>query len=569
LSAAVRARWSSAEVPATADSLSRAGYARPLAVLLAQRGIDGPEAAARFLAPRREDLVASSELAGLSAAAQRLANARRAGERVLVVGDYDVDGVAATAIVAAALRSAGVEVETLLPRRDAEGYGLQALHVERAAELGAAVLVAVDSGTNAVEATREAQRQRIDLIVLDHHLPEGVASGDRILVNPRSSLHLPAARDLTASGLALRLAAEVLARLERAVPWDALLRVACLGTIADVAPLVGDNRIIAALGLATLADSRSPGLRALLETADLRGGPVSAADVAFRLAPRLNAAGRLETADAALELLLARDVARAREIARRLERLNSERQGIERRIVDEARRVATSTGNPPPLIVEWSATWHRGVVGVAAAKLARELHRPTILLAVDGETATGSGRSVAGIALHEFLRPWSGELERFGGHAQAIGLTAALPRLASLRSRWQTAASAWSARLQRRERVYSLAVPPHDIDGALLEALESLAPFGAGNEEPLFRVGPCRLRGAPRRFGNGHLGFELVETSTAGGLGLEAIVWRAEERGLDPPADDFELLGAVERDRRGRVRLRVEDLRPASGEGSD
>ena len=557
-------------VPPASAALRAAGYESPLAELLAQRAHSDPTAAARFLTPVLSDLTPVDAIAGLAAAADRLAGAAASGERLLVVGDYDVDGVTATALTAATLGALGAAVETLLPQRHGEGYGLQPLHIERAAAIGARLVVAVDSGTSAHAAWTEAERRGIDLVIVDHHLPaqDGPlpSVAGRWVVNPRLAETRTSATDSTAAGLAARLAAELFARAGREVPWDGLLRLAALGTIADVAPLVGDNRVLAALGLATLAETPSPGLRELQRLASTRA-PLSAADVAFRLAPRLNAAGRLADAEAALELLLTRDATRARALAAQLERWNSERQGIERRILDEARALLGQRAELPWIVVLWSRQWHRGVVGVAAARLARELHRPTILLAQDGDEATGSGRSVAGLSLHDLIAPWSGELVRFGGHAQAIGLTVAVDRIESLREGWEGAAEAWRDRLSSRETRFDLELPVAAISADLAASLERLAPFGAGNPEPLFRIGPCSAAGRPAPFGKGHVRFTI---SAAGGDGprFALVAWNGAERwGSGLPAQ-FELLAAVERDPRLGVRLRLAELRsfPASSD---
>jgi single-stranded-DNA-specific exonuclease len=555
----VPARWVAAPVPPAAEALVAAGYPRRLATLLALRDVRDVEEARRFLAPAHDDLHDPAALPGFAAAVARLARAAAGGEVALVVGDYDVDGVSATALLTAALAALGARPTALLPRRDAEGYGLQPLHARRAAEAGATLLVAVDSGTNAVDAADEARRLGIDLVVVDHHLPEGAELRGAIVVNPRLDDRYPCP-DLTAAGLALKLAAALFDRSGRPVPWEALLRVAALGTVADVAPLVGENRVVVALGLRALAEPRSPGLRALMAVAGVRA-PVAAADVAFRLAPRLNAAGRLGSADAALELLMTRDAGRAERLARELHELNAQRQRVEERLLEEARaELARRGGSPPPIVVAWGPGWHRGVVGIAAARLAREVNRPTLLLAVDGELAVGSGRSAEGIALHDFLRPWAARLERFGGHAQAVGLTARAERLEALREEWETAAGAWAPRFADPVRRYDLALEPAELDEELMRELERLEPFGAGNLEPLFRFGPCRLAGAARDFGRGHLSFAISRLD--GGATVPVVAWRGAERKAELEAP-FELLAAVERDRPRGLRLRLVELRPA------
>ena len=553
-----QAVWTRVEPPAAA-SLAAEGFGVRPARLLAQRGlVDGAQARA-FLSPSLLDLHPPRQLLGLEAAVERLAAAKRRGERVAIVGDYDVDGVTATALLAATLRSDGLEVETILPRRDAEGYGFQPVHVERAAAASCALLVTVDCGMQGIDAATTAARRGLDLIVTDHHLPGEALPSPAVIVNPRQPGCGYPFRDLTGAGLALKLAAAYLESAGREVPWPALLRIACLGTIADVAPLVGENRAIAALGLAALADSRSPGLRALLESAGVQP-PVRAADVGFRIGPRLNAAGRLDSPEPALELLLTRDARRAAELVDRLGRLNAERQAHEAAILEDARAELDRRGDLPPVVVAWRAGWHRGVVGVAAGRLAREIHRPVLLLAVDGELATGSGRSVAGISLHQLLQPWSERLERFGGHDQAVGLTARTGDLVDLRAALEATAADWDERLLVPRLDYDDELDPGELGEELWRTVHALEPFGMGNPEPVFRVGPLRAEGEPRPFGARHLSVRAARG--ADGDSLELVGWGWAGRGPDWKRP-FEVLAHLDRDRmRGGIVLRLVDARP-------
>jgi single-stranded-DNA-specific exonuclease len=557
----VPTRWVAATEPPAAAGLATALGDRRLAFLLAQRGVASAAQASAFLAPGLDQLHPAELLLGLPEAVTRLAEACRRGECVAVVGDYDVDGVSATALLSAVLRSAGARVETLLGRRHEEGYGLHATHARRARERGASVLVAVDCGTNSHAAAGEARALGLELVIVDHHLLEQGVPSQAILVNPRQPGDRYPFSELAAVGLALKVAVHLLERLERPVPWEALLRVACLGTIADVVPLVGENRVIAALGLSALPGTRSPGLRALIEEAGLRP-PLRAEDLAFRLAPRLNAAGRLGSAEPALELLLSRDIARARTLAGELGRLNQERQQLEARILEQAREQIAGRG-PSRLGVAWSPEWNRGVVGVAASRLVRELGHPVVLLAVDGDEATGSGRSVPGIHLHDFLRPWAGRLVRFGGHAQAVGLTLRRGELDTLSREWQDATEDWDAGALEPSLRYDLELAPVEADDpALLEQIERLAPFGAGNPEPLLRIGPLEPAGPVRRFGNGHGARPM--TGPRRSAPIEAYGWGWGDRlaALDGPV---EVLVHLERDLwRGGPRLRLADLRTAA-----
>ncbi|MEM6456902.1 MAG: DHHA1 domain-containing protein, partial [Acidobacteriota bacterium] len=324
---------------------------------------------------------------------------------------------------------------------------------------------------------------------------------------------------------------------------------------------------IAALGLEALASTRSPGLTALMEVAGV-APPLSATDIGFRLGPRLNAPGRLDAADKALQLLLSRSRTEARALAAELDRWNRDRQASEQQVVSEAREAVLQRaesqpdGEMPPILVAWSERWHRGVVGIAAGRLAREFHRPTLLLAVEEDSATGSGRSLPGIHLHGFLDAWRDDLLRFGGHAQAVGLTAPRAELDSLRDAWEAAARRWLDVVRTRHRRYELSVTVDQVTPALLDQIERLAPFGQGNARPLLRVrGPLTLLGPPRRFGNGHLS-ALCRPADGEAPPLRLLGWGWQARSGDLEAAPFELLGHLEHDRyRGGIVLRLVDAR--------
>ncbi len=304
----------------------------------------------------------------MNAALDLLVGAHRRGEPVAVIGDYDVDGLTATALLLGVLRAVGIEAHAILPNRHAGGYGPQPRHMQQAAELGCRLVITADCGIRAHEALAEAKRRGLAVIVTDHHLPGEVPVEAAAVVNPRQPGCTYPFRDLAGVGLALKVGAALLQRFERPVPWPALCRIACLGTIADAAPLVGENRVLASHGLAGLAATPSLGLRALLAEAQV-GAPVSAHDVGFRIGPRLNAVGRLGAADPALELLLTRDPARARELAAELGRANEQRRALEKRVVDDC--AARYEGRDlPSILVGWSTEWNRGVVGIAAGRLA-------------------------------------------------------------------------------------------------------------------------------------------------------------------------------------------------------
>lgn len=549
-----------APVPAAAAGLEREGIPDWLAVLLARRGVVDGSGAERFLKPSLDQLHDPFLLAGMEQAVLRLLRAREMRERVAIVGDYDVDGVTATAQLLAVFAACGLEVRPILPHRLREGYGFQPIHVERAAGEGCSLIVTADCGSSSAEAVERSLALGIDVLITDHHLPGCELPGGTIHVNPRQPGCSYPYPDLAAAGLALKLSSAFAGRCGRPLDLSALLRIACLGTIADLVPLTGENRVIAALGLQALGQARSQGLKALIQQSGMKP-PFTAADVGFRLGPRLNAAGRLHDAERALELLMSRDPRRAAELALELDGWNRQRQVEETRVVDEARRLLLERSPLPPILVAWSPGWHKGVVGVAAGRLAKELHRPTVLLAVENDLATGSGRSVPGIELHGFLSTWKERMERFGGHAQAIGLTVALERLEDLRREWEDAAMNWPEGLLVRRYEYELRLEPRQVTARLLSELERLEPFGQSNPRPLVQVGPLRLAGTPRLFGNGHLS---AQARGEDGSPVELLGWGWQEKASNL-GGSFEVLACIENDsyRAGPV-LRLIDSRPVA-----
>lgn len=522
-------------------------------------------AAERFLHPQPEHLHDPFLLHGVAAAADRLTQARDEEEKVAVVGDYDVDGVSASALLLAVLRACSIECHEVLPHRLREGYGFQPVHVERALELGCRIVVTVDCGVTAGDAIAAAEEAGLEVIVTDHHLPGSALPESALLINPRQeSCSYPFA-DLAGVGLALKLAQAVAQRCDRQLDLRALLRIACLGTIADLVPLRGENRVIAALGLAELGRTRSPGLRALFRVSGIKP-PFTASDVGFRIGPRLNAAGRLDDAAMALELLLVRDRRRAEELAESLDGWNRSRQAEEARVFEQAKEklleLYPEDEALPPLIALWDESWHKGVLGIAAGRIARDFHRPTLLLAQEGEHAVGSGRSIGSIALHRFLEPWKERLVRFGGHSQAVGLTAPVAELEALRQEWlDRAGEEWTADQLRKVYEYEIELTADQVTDDLLRALDRLEPFGQGNQRPLLRVGPLERLGGGRIFGKQDNHLSAVARGPDGHrVNLLGWQWAPRRADLD---GSFEVLAFLEQDRyRRQPVLRLVDARP-------
>lgn len=516
------ARWLLPRInEAEVDELSRSvPVSRPAARVLWRRGYRDAAAARRFLESSLEDLHDPFLMKGMSAAVERLRRAVTGGERILLYGDYDVDGATSIVILKKAIQMAGGAAEHYVPNRLAEGYGMRAEVIERAAAQGVSLVVSVDTGIRAAEALERARALDLDVIVTDHHLPETGLPPAVAILNPKQPGCTYPEKDLCGAGITLKLVQALFETLgwpedRRRRVIASMVKMVAIATVADVVPLVGENRIIVKHGLAGLASVRNPGLRALLDVAGFNLGEVpSAGQVAFRLAPRLNAAGRMASAEDVVRLFLTEDEQKARELAEQLHALNQERQAAEARIVaqilDECARAPVS--DDQSALVFAGAGWHPGVIGIVANRLVDRFHRPAIVLSVDPETglARGSGRSIAAFHLLEALEAVQDLLLRFGGHKQAAGLTLAADRIDELRRRLNR----YAAERLRPEDL----LPTHEFDARLdldeltAEAVEDifrLAPFGFGNPAPLFVVERAEIVGEPSVYGENHLRIRL------------------------------------------------------------
>jgi len=548
------------ELPAK-EILCAAGYPAWLAALLSRRGISTPEEAHSFLHPSLDQLHSPQLLHGMNSAVQRLKQARDNKERVALIGDYDVDGISGTALLLAVLRACGVGTEAIIPHRKKDGYGFQVVHVDQALERGCGLIVTIDCGTTSAAAASSAMERGLDVIVTDHHLP-GKDLPDGILqINPRKSECNYPFQDLAGAGVAMKLALAFAEACARPIDPRLLLRIACLGTIADLVPLLGENRVIAKLGLQELERTNSVGLQALIAVSGIKP-PYSTEDVGFRLGPRLNAPGRLDSAELSLDLLLSRDPERAKKLAQDLDSSNRERQVWEKQVSEEA-AVIFAGEHDSPILVGWSSSWHRGVVGIAAGRLAKEWNRPVLLFAVEGESAVGSGRSAAGIHLHEFLSIWREQLPKFGGHAQAVGLTIKSADLEYWSATWKAAAAKWLSLVRIKQIEYEVELAAKDLSVETLKQLQSLEPFGQGNPRPVIRTsGGLQLTGRPRSFGNGHI--SAIARSLEGDSRIKILGWNWKDR-LHLLQGAFEALGNLELDRYfGGIVFRLIDARPIS-----
>jgi single-stranded-DNA-specific exonuclease len=526
------------------------GLSHPVAQVLVRRGLGDPDAARRWLAADTEHH--HSEFQGMGDAVALILRHAEAGSRITVHGDYDVDGVCSTAVLVRALGRLGATVDFYLPSRLEDGYGLNALTVQRLADKGTNLLITADCAITAVDEVAAARAAGMDVVVTDHHSPraDGVLP-DAPIVHPALSGY-PCV-DLCAGGVAYKVAQalmEAAGRDPREVDED--LDLVALATVADVVPLKGENRRLVRAGLKALAATRKPGLRALMRVAKVDPTRLDAGSIGFRLAPRINAAGRLYRADAGLELVLTEDPERAAAVADELDRCNAERRLTEQRILFAAEAQVREQGDQPAYVLA-GEDWHPGVVGIVASRIAERYHRPAVLIALDEATGSGSGRSVPGFDLLAGLNASAEHLVKHGGHKAAAGLEVRREDLDAFRAAFVAHAEVHLTEELRTpvERVDAV-VAGDELGLKLAEELETLAPFGMGNPSVRLLVPAARLTD-PRPMGEGNKHLRL--SVEAGGLRARAVSFGCDGKlpeGSEGPLDATfalelnEFQGAVE-----------------------
>ncbi len=544
-----------------------------LAQCLLNRGLSEPASAAAFLEPRLKSLADPFLLPNMDAAVERLWRARTRAEPLVIFGDYDVDGVTSTALLIEVLRALGWQVESYLPHRMDEGYGLSRDGVENCLQKfpKTTLLLAVDCGSTAVESIACLRARGVEVLVLDHHQPSDPAPDVVALVNPQLSVD-GRFRELCSAGLAFKLAHALVKRgREESLPGFAdfdlrsLLDLVALGTVADLVPLTGENRILVPAGLERLCKTDRPGLIALKKVAEVNGA-VGAYEVGFQLGPRLNAAGRMENAEAALRLILAEAEADAEPLAAELNTRNRERQEVERGIAEKAIGAVRARFDAARdyVIVEGQLLWHIGVVGIVASRVLREFYRPTLILGGDNAEFRGSGRSIEGFDLAAALRECDDLLVRHGGHAMAAGVTVQPDKVDALRDRL----NAIARRTLRPDQLQ----PPLRLDAETnladitLDAVQELArlePFGQGNPAVQLVVRGLRCSRPPFRMGKEKQHAKLFVTD--GSANAEAVFWSVGKAALPDGSFDLAAVPQInEYNGRQSVQLKVLDWRPAT-----
>jgi single-stranded-DNA-specific exonuclease len=536
-------RWTYTPLAAEeVEALSkRAGVSRVLAELLLRAGLRDHEAANAFLQPALAGLNDPFLLHNLQSAAARLRQAIAQREQIVVLGDYDVDGVSSTALLVMVLRRFGLNPRFIVPRRSEDGYGLSRSAIDRALEAGKPHLfIALDCGTNSHEETAYLRAQGIDVMVIDHHRSKEAPSQDGLLINPhvhacaQNSDH--AWRHLCTVGLVFKLCHGLLKQLRienHPVAFRIKLRdhldLVALGTIADLVPLTGENRILARNGLRILEQTQRPGLRALMEVAGVKPAQgITPTDISFRLGPRINASGRLADAALSVELLLSDDAKFCSDTAHQLDAFNRERQEIERTITEEAERLIETQFASHAGIVLFADNWHPGVVGIVAGRVTRKYNRPCVVLGNEGDLAKGSGRSVDGINLVEILGTCCEHLTSWGGHPMAVGVALPKLHLEVFRERFAAAVRAYVGGDIAEARLDIAAwLTAEQITERLMDELDALHPFGQGNPEPVFGVRGVVLRSPCDVFKEQHFRFCFDDPR---GRRLHGVAWKLAHR---------------------------------------
>jgi len=532
---AVPPRWepSPCDEGAANQLAATLGIPPVVARLLCQRGLHDPEFAARFLAPKLEHLHDPLALTDMRKALDRILRALANRERIAIHGDYDVDGITSTVILRRALELHGGDVVHFIPERMKDGYGLQPNAIERLHADGVSLVISVDCGIRGADAARRARELGVDLIITDHHEPDAELPPALAVINPKRSDCGYPDKYLAGVGVALKVVQALCIHTDRQTWLPGFVKIAAIGTLADVVPLVGENRVIAKLGLDLL--TRGPhriGLRALLDVSGLSGKTIDSYHISFLLAPRVNAAGRMSNPELATRLLLATDEAQAdeaRALAQQLDAENLRRQEEESAILAAAKKIVQTdpeVGARSVLVVA-GENWHRGVIGIVASKLVDTFHRPAIVLSIEGGTAHGSCRSIPCFDILSSLEHAAPQLLRFGGHRQAAGLT-----LESDRIRWfrHIVNEFADERLGPEDLMPRLRIDGdlgfRAITGDVAAGVASLSPFGAGNPRPVFAARNVEIIDGPRKIKERHLKMALKQD----GRIFRAMAWRAAER---------------------------------------
>lgn len=523
--------------------------------IFAGRGVTDEASFRLFTSPSLEDLHDPATIHGMEYACNRIERAIGDHEPILVYGDYDVDGITSIVLLTTVLRTLGADVDFVIPHRMTDGYGLKTSVLDRVtAQRPAKLVITVDCGITSIEPVEDAIERGIDVIITDHHLPPGTLPAAAAVLNPRQPGCSYPFKDLAGVGVAFKLCCALISRSPKKISIASLIKITAIGTIADVAPLTGENRTIVQLGLEGLQDPRNPGLRMMLRVLGLEGKPLRAMDVGFKIGPRLNAAGRLESAEAAIKLFSARTDQEAWDAVMDLNRVNAQRQSVLETVLKEA--IERVPDPLPSIIILADERWHKGVLGLCASRIAEKFFRPTLLMTREGSHLVGSGRSIDGVDLHHRLSMVSHLFSHFGGHEYACGFSLPAENLDDLTRALQGEFSLLPVETWRRDIQIDGELALEDLKPEFFAEHQRLEPFGAGNRQPTFVVNGSHATGT-REFSPDCV---EVQLETAGGVRASGVIWPSC-RQLVPVVKgggDLGILVRLEPDQRSREGWRLE-----------
>jgi len=548
---------------ATALTVRGKNIPRVVVQILKNRGYLDAKAVEEYFVPSLDRLHDPFLMSDMDRAVDRLLQAIRSKEKVLVHGDYDTDGITASALIVSVLQNHDVDVEYYIPHRIEEGYGLSMSGIAHAKKRGCTLLVTVDCGITALDEIAHARKNGMDVIITDHHKPSAELPQDCVIINPKRSGDLYPFKELAGVGVAYKLVQALFMKLQ--VPEEKaydFLDLVALGTVVDVVPLVDENRILVAYGLHKMPKSHNLGIRALLEETGLKKG-VTAYHLGFVIGPRINACGRVSDARAALELLLTSDQKQATQIARMLSTDNKKRQAIEQQIFKDAiGRVTREKYDDDRVLVIADKAWHEGIVGIVASRMSDLFHKPAVLLTLKQTSAKGSARSVPGFDITDALATCHELLYRYGGHSQAAGLELDPDNVTALRHRLNEVARGYETAVFEKKYTYDTELALEDITEDVLHFLKFFEPTGIANPQPVFLGSSLEIVGVPRIVGTDHLKFALRSNDNA----YEAIAYGKGQMILDIEVGRtrVDCLYSISEDsffRKKKIVLKVKDIK--------
>lgn len=560
--------WLPPRLNEEAENLSReVGISLPMAQILINRGISAKETAQQFLFGRMEDLHDPYLMPDMHKAVGRIEKALAKKEKILIFGDYDVDGVLSVVILIRALRKCGGNVDFLIPNRLQDGYGLKTHFLDTIQGKQASLVISVDCGIRAVEFVREAKQRNIDVIITDHHLPGPEIPNAEAVIDPALPDSAYPDKKLAGVGVAFKLIQALLQKRGLSRHFIHYLKLVSIGTVADIVELRGENRLFVKFGLKALRNPSNPGLSSILNVCGLQDGRISAGDVGFRIGPRINAAGRMGDPDLAVRLFFTSSSSESETIARHLDRLNSDRQKIEQHIYAEAldNIQARRLHQKYKMILLGCRKWHRGIIGIVASKLKRLLHQPIILFAYQNDRAFGSGRSIPGFPLITCLEDNREQFVNYGGHTHAVGCEVESHKMAELKKVLnQYVQEKLSEQDLQRKIQIDAGLDLDDISHSFMDELQNLAPFGTGNPRPLFVSKRLNIISSPQVLKGRHTKLLVRQKNRV----FEALGWGRGDWGEKLSSGDMvDLVYSLQTSEylgEERVNLIIEDLKPST-----